>query len=466
MAGFMEISVDTVVVGAGAAGIGAAIGAAKNGDDILLIEAGPLLGGELLAGMTINGAVNARGEPIVGGVMTELLDECAKMDGYLGVLNDHRLIRYHAYDPEVMKVAITRVLERHRAKLLMYSFVEDVVVDRGHLTGLVVVNKTGRLLVRARNIVDCSGDADVVAKAGSPTELSDDSGDLQPVSIMFRICNVEPEPLLRFVRSHPDYVAVGESDVIRAGRTDQELVDSLYEQGEPCVFFKGQGPFLRSAIERGEMYPTALIMIEPTSRARREVTVNSTRVWDLNALDIGRLSMSMSSLYDQVWTCARFLKVRVPGFESSALSAIAPRMGIRETRRIVGAYRLTEADVMSGRRFDDVIGKGCHHIDIHGRGLEQVRIPVANGGSYDIPFRCLVPVGLSNVLAAGRCVSSDRAAHGTARNMGNCLAMGEAAGTAAALRSQQNRDTAFASLPMAPLQARLKQNGAILDGVH
>ena len=382
------------------------------------------------------------------------------------MLNDHRLIHYHAYDPEIMKIAITRVLERYKAKIMMYSFVQDVVVENGKITGAIVVNKMGRQLVRADNVIDCSGDADLVAKAGSPTEISDDSANLQPVSIMFRLCNVESEPLLRFVRSHPDYVAVGESEVIRAGRTDQELVNALYEQGEPCVFFKGDGPFLKKAIEDGELYPTALIMIEPTSRQRREVTVNSTRVWDLNALDTNRLSMSMFALFEQVWTCVRFLQRRVPGFENAALSAIAPRIGIRETRRIVGEYRLIEADVMSGRRFDDVIGKGCHHIDIHGRGTEQVRIAVADGGSYDIPFRCLIPTKLSNVLVAGRCLSSDRAAHGTARNMGNCLAMGEAAGTAAAIRTEQNRDVAFAALPVVRVQARLKQNGAILDGVR
>ncbi len=466
MSQLTEITAGTLIVGAGAAGIGAAVGAAKNGEDTILIEAGPLLGGELLAGMTINGAINARGEPIVGGVLTELVDECKKMDGYVGVLNDHRLIRYHAYDPEVMKIAITRVLDRYKVKVLLYSFVDEVVVENDRICGVTVVNKMGRLLVRANNVIDCSGDADLVAKAGRPTEISDDSGDLQPVSIMFRLCNVEAEPLLRFVRRHPDYVAVGESDVIRSGRTDQELVNALYEQGEPCVFFKGEGPFLRQAIECGEMYPTALIMIEPTSRQRREVNVNSTRVWDLNALDIDRLSMSVSTLHEQVWTCVRFLQNRVPGFEHSAFSAIAPRVGIRETRRIIGEYRLTETDVMEGRRFDDVVAKGCHHIDIHGRGAEQVRIAVAGGGSYDIPFRCLIPQRLSNVLAAGRCVSSDRAAHGTARNMGNCLAMGEAAGTAAAIRSQQNRDVSFSALSISPLQAKLKQNGAVLDGVH
>lgn len=461
-----QINVNTVIVGAGAAGVGAAAGAAKNGADTLLVEAGPLVGGELLTGMTIDGAVNAVGEWINGGVVRELVDECAKMDGYVGLLNDHRLIRYVCYDPEVMKIAITRVLSRYGVRLLLHSFVQDVIVEDGRVSGLIVCNKMGRLLIRAENVIDCSGDGDIAVKAGAGWEMSDETGDLQPVSIMFRMANVEAEPLLRFVREHPDYVAVGESDAIRAGRTDQELVDSLYEQGQPCVFFKGEGPFLAQAIQSGEMYSTALIMIQPTSTPRREVCINTTRVWDLDPLHTLDLSKAMPVLYDQVWACTEFLRKRVPGFERAAFAAIAPRMGIRETRRIDGQYVLTEDDVMAGRKFDDVIAKGSHHIDIHGREKGQVRIAVANGGSYDIPFRCLVPKGLRNVLVAGRCLSSTRPAHGTARMMGPCLAMGEATGTAAALRQVENMDVDLSEFPIERLHARLRENGAILDGVH
>ena len=162
----------------------------------------------------------------------------------------------------------------------------------------------------------------------------------------------------------------------------------------------------------------------------------------------------------------RFLKKRVPGFENAHFTATAPRIGIRETRRIVGEYRLADQDVIEGRKFEDGIAKGCHHIDIHGRGKQQVRIAVAKGGSYDIPYRCLVPKDLRNVLVAGRCLSSTRVAHGTARMMGSCLAMGEAAGTAASQRSAGNAREDFRDLSMEKLRETLKKNGAIIDGVH
>lgn len=225
------------------------------------------------------------------------------------------------------------------------------------------------------------------------------------------------------------------------------------------------GPLLTNAIASGEMFPTALIMIQPTSAARREVCINATRVANLNALNTRALSGAMIDLLNQVETCVRFLKKNVPGFENAQLSAVAPRVGVRETRRILGEYVLTGDDVASGRKFADGVAKGCHHIDIHQDGSKQVRIPIASGGSYDIPFRSLLPLGLRNVLVAGRCLSADRAAQGSARVMGGCLAMGQATGTAAAMYAAEKLDD-MRRLEIGRMRDRLKQQGAIIDGTH
>jgi hypothetical protein len=459
--------VDVLVIGAGAAGVGAAIGAARNGATTLLVDAGPTVGGELLTGMTIDGAVNARGELIVGGPLSEILDECKAMDGYVGIFNDYRLIRYICYDPEVMKMAIIKIIARYGVKLLLHTFAEEVVLSGNRVVGVVVRNKAGQTLITADSVIDCSGDGDIAVLAGAEFEIgAKEDGDLQPVSIMFRMSGVEAEPLLRFVRDNPENVAIGESDAIREGRTDKELVEGLYEQGQPCVFFKGNGRLLSDAIDRQEMFPTALVMIQPTSGPRKEVCINSTRVWNVDPLQTDQLSGTMVPLFDQVWTCVNFLKKRVPGFENAYFAAVAPRLGVRETRRILGEYVLTDEDVSVGRKFADGIAKGCHHIDIHGRGREQVRIPVADGGSYDVPFRCLVPKGLGNVLVAGRCLSSTRGAQGTARMMGTCMAMGAAAGTAAALQRTENADRDFRHFPTDRLREKLKSQGAIVDGTR
>ncbi|OUS03994.1 hypothetical protein A9Q96_16945 [Rhodobacterales bacterium 52_120_T64] len=460
-----EPNYDTIVVGGGSAGVGAALAAAKNGARTLLIDAGPTVGGELLSGMTIDGAINSRGEPIIGGVLDDLIQELDKLGGYVGAFCDWRLINYHCIDPVFMQFAILNLLRDAGVEILLYTVAEEVNVKDGLVTGVTVRNKSGHKLLTSKTFVDCSGDGDLSVSAGADSNIGGENNELQPVSLMFRLMGVETDDLLSFVQANPQNVAVGESDAIRGGRTDLELVDKLVEQGQPTVFFKSDGPLLNDAIDRGEMYPTALIMIQPTSTARKEVCINSTRIDKIDALDTHSLSAGVGKLFDQVMQCASFLKNNVPGFENAYLSAIAPRVGIRETRRIVGEYELTEEDVFTGRKSPDGIAKGCHHIDIHQGGRGQVRIPIANGGSFDIPFGCLLPKKLRNVLVAGRCLSADRAAHGASRLMGNCLAMGQAAGTATALFVQNDLND-MRDLEVIDLRSILKSQGAILDGTH
>lgn len=456
---------DTIVVGGGSAGLAAAAAAARNDAKTLLIDAGPSIGGELLTGMTIDGAINARGEWIIGGVLDELVEELKRLGGYVGAFCDWRLINYICIDPVLTQIAVMNVLRKHGVDVLLYTFAEEVVVDDGHVTGIIVRNKSGRTLLTADAFVDCSGDGDISVLAGADYELGAPDGEIQPVSLMFRVMGVETEPLLAFVRDHPEYVAVGESREIRGNRSDQQLVEEIYNQGQPTVFFKGDGPLLSEAIARGEMFPTALIMIQPTSTERKEVCVNATRVAHINALNTKDLSATMGELFDQISTCLEFLNKNVPGFEAGRIAGIAPRIGIRETRRIMGDYKLTKDDVMEGRKFEDGVAKGCHHIDIHQDGIKQVRIAVANGGSYDIPFRSLLPAKLKNVLVAGRCFSSDRDAHGSARLMGSCLAMGQATGTAAAFYSKQKLKD-MRELSLTKLRDTLKTQGAVLEGTH
>jgi len=457
---------DVVVLGGGAAGVAAAAAAGKNGMRTLLVEAGPMLGGELLSGMSIDGLLNARGEYVVGGISNELFAECKDMEGFIGPLHDYRLICYVCCDPEIMKIAVTRVLARHKVTPLLYTLCEDVVMDGNRVSGVMLVNKSGRTMVTADYFLDCSGDGDLAAMAGAPYEISDQSGELQPLSLMFRMSNVDNQPLLEFARDHPENLAVGESDYIRGNRTDAELAMQIYRQGQPCVFFKGNGPLIQQGLRNEEMFPTALIMIQPTSAVRKEVCVNATRVArNILGTDSAAVSSAIPELMDQVWIAARFMKKRVPGFANAAFAGIAPRVGIRETRRITGEHVLTGDEAVNAHKHKDVVAKGAQHVDIHQDDIKQVRIPIANGGSYDIPWGCLVPKTLPNVLVAGRCLSATREGMGTARTMGPCMAMGQAVGTAAAL-SIQGGHTDVRQLPVAALQEKLREQGAVLDGVH
>ena len=463
--GGATLAADVVVLGAGAAGVCAAIAAAREGARTVLIDAGPMPGGELLTGMAIDGAVNGRGEWVVGGVARELLDECRRLGGYIGALNDWRLIHYVCYDPEVMKLAVAGLLARHGVTLLLHSFVHRVQAEGGRVQALDVLNKSGNTRVAAPLFIDASGDGDLAVMAGAGYD-SGAGGQFQPVSIMFRMAGVDTPRLLQFVREAPQHFALGESEAIRGGRTDAQIAQAIIEQGHPTVFLKGDGPLLAQAIDSGEMYPTALIMIQPTSTQRREVCLNTTRVANIDATRTQDLSAALGPLASQVETCLSFMQRRVPGFEQAGLSGLAPRIGIRETRRIRSDQVLTETDVLRARKRDDGIGKGSHHVDIHQDGIGQVRIPVDDGGSYDIPWGCLLPRGLSNVAVAGRCVSADRPAHGSVRVMGPCMAMGHATGLAAAMLHAEGATADFRALPVARLRERLRAAGAILDGTH
>lgn len=461
-----EMSADVMVVGAGAAGICAAIAAAKRGARTVLVDAGSMPGGELLTGMAVDGALNARGQWILGGVGRELFEECARLGGYIGPLNDWRLIWYVCFDPEVMKLAIARVLARYKVTLLLHSFLFDVQLKDGVVQSAHVLNKSGHVHIRAPFFVDASGDGDLAVLAGADFDLGSKEGEFQPLSMMFRMSGVDTGRLLDYLQSCPESFALGESQAIRGGRTDAEIAKELQAQGQPTVFIKGDGPVLSDAIAQGAMYPTALIMIQPTSVARREVCLNTTRVANINALQTGQLSSVLGPLAEQIETCTNFMKNRIPGFEQAAFSAMAPRIGIRETRRMHADETLREQDVLRARKSQSGIGKGSHHVDIHQDGAGQIRIPVDDGGSYDIPWGCLLPKGVSNVVLAGRCVSADRAAHGSVRVMGPCMAMGQAAGTATALLAASNGCVDVRELDVQALRDCLRKDGAILEGTH
>ena len=268
-----------------------------------------------------------------------------RLGGLVGALNDWRLIWYVCVDPELMKLAVLRLLDRHAVRLLLHTTAIGAVADAGRVTGLRVLDKSGERVLRAPVFVDCSGDADLAAWAGAAVEKGGADGSFQPVSLMFRMSGVETAPLLDFVQAHPEHFALGESDAIRGGRTDREIAAEIARQGEPCVFLKAEGPLLGAAIASGEMYPTALVMVQPTSRARREVCLNTTRVANIDATRTAALSATLTELSRQVMQCATFVQRRVPGFAGAAISALAPRIGIRETRRIMGEYKLTYDDV-------------------------------------------------------------------------------------------------------------------------
>jgi hypothetical protein len=274
---------------------------------------------------------------------------------------------------------------------------------------------------------------------------------------------IETKPLLDFVVAHPENFGLAE--YVDKRMTVEEAARGLAKQGLPKVFLVAHGPLMRDGIARGELYETSMIAVTPVSTARKEVSLNTTRVGHLDAMRTDKLSQALPDLLEQVWTCAEFMRRNVPGFENAVFSGIAPRIGIRETRRIMGDIVLNGDDVMQARKRPDGIGKGAHELDIHLAGTGHVRSTIKDGGSYDIPFGCLTPKGLANVMIAGRCFSSTREAHSSARVMGTCMAMGQATGTVAAMCSHLNAwGGDVREIPVPRLRDVLREQGAVLDG--
>lgn len=454
---------DVVVVGAGSAGVSAAIAAARNGAKTLLLESGPMVGGELISGLPIDGALNARGEWIVGGVMRELLDASEKLGGYVGPVFDWRLNWGVCFDPEILKVVLIEELAKRGVTTLLYTLAQDVVMAEGEVKGILAANKNGRVYLTADVFIDCSGDGDLAIAAGADYRQGGAGGETQPVSLVFRLGNVDYVEYLSYMRDNHEQFILAENPVIE--KSHEECAAAVADGGLPFSVLSASGSLMNRAIEAGRMFETTAVYMWPTSLQRREVGLNTTRLAQVDATNMDALSSALSTLTSQVRMCTDFLRNDVPGFGESHLSGVAPRVGIRETRRIVGDYELSTQDVLEGRKSEHGIAKGAHHVDLHGSGRDQERIPVQDGRSYDIPFECLIPKGLTNVLVAGRCFSSSREANGSARVMGPCMAMGQAAGTAAALMSANDwRDARV--VPVDGLRETVRSQGGVVDGTN
>ncbi|MFZ2657323.1 MAG: FAD-dependent oxidoreductase [Victivallales bacterium] len=424
---------DIVVVGVGVSGVTAAVAAAKTGRGVLLVGNEGSVGGDVCTGMPILGAYSSRGGKCVGGMLDELLEACKTVPGaYIGPVCDYRTVYGLCVNPAAMRIAILTLLKKYGVNLLLNSTVAGVESENEKVNAVNVVCGNGESRHFECNcIVDASGSGNIVKMAGGKVLYGDANGNMQPVSLVFGMAGVKIEPFLRFIMENTEEALLSENPVFETDRA--KAAELLYRSGYPYVALSSQGKLLGKAVKEGEMYPCTAMFMTPVSMETGEICVNSTRIAQSDASCPEATSRAVLDLAGQVQSAIKFLCGRVPGFEGAVLSSVASRLGVRETGRIVGDYTLSQDEVVSGKKHISGIGQGAHHVDIHGAGTAQVRIPIKDGRTYDIPFGCLLPAGLKNVIAAGRCISSDRGANGSARVMGTCMVTGQAAGLAAAL---------------------------------
>jgi len=456
------LNYDVAIIGAGAAGVASALSAAKNGAKTLLIESTSVIGGDMLSGLPIDGCRTTAGEWIVGGIAKELFDTCDELGGYVGSIYDRRNIWIVMVNPRIMGFSILKKLKEYGVDVLPYSQVDSVLQENGRIDSITVKNKTERYIVKAGMYVDCTGDGDIAYMCGVPYEMGDESGDLQPMTMVFQIRNIYPEQILSFVLEHPENCGLAENP--NSQKSAKELAKELYDLGYPKVFFSSDGPLMKNGIASGELHSCSMLAFNPNATDHTVVTVNTTRIVTKDCTSADVLGKAMLDLTDQVENAFYFIKNHIPGCQDAVLDGVAPRLGIRESRRIMGEYYLTGDEVSNGVKRKDGVCKGGHEVDIHGKDKNHIRMTIKDAGSYDIPFGCLIPKGMKNLLMAGRCLSADRVAHSSARVMGTCMAMGQASGTAAALCAVDKICTE--ELSVLKLREVLRQQGAVLDGTN
>ncbi len=419
---------DVLVIGGGNAGCAAAIAAARHGARTMLVERYGFLGGTATASMVGPWMTFHSGaDRIVGGIAQEMVERLVQRGASPGHVADSSdyVSTITPFDPEVHKALLFEMMREAGVELLLHAYVLSAEVDGDCVRGAVFATVGGTRTYRGRVVIDTTADAVVAASAGVQTQQGDERGRVQPASLMFRLSHVNLDELAAYLREHPDQM-----------RTSLKV----HERTAPALTaVAGLRELWERAGENGEVdIPRELVsfFISPYPD---EVTVNMTRVVDIDPLDPEDLTRAEVEARLQVMQLLDFFRARVPGFERARLAATGAQVGIRESRRIVGRYTLTAQDVLQARRFDDAIARSAYPIDIHnpsGSGTTTRRL--APGESYEIPYRCLVPINREQLLVAGRCISTTHEALASTRLTPTVMTLGQGAGTAAALACSRN----------------------------
>jgi len=415
--------VDVLVVGGGNAGCAAALAAARAGARTMLVERYGFLGGTATAAMVGPWMTFHSGpERIVGGIAQEIVERLIALGGSPGHVPDASdyVPTVTPFDPEIHKALLFDLMRESGVRLLLHALVVDALRDdSGAVSGARFATVGGPREIRARVTIDATADAFVAAAAGCELQQGDERGRVQPASLMFRLSHVDLAALAAYVRARPEQLR---SSLPAAERTPAALtaVAGLYE-------------LWAQAQAEGIDVPRELVSFFATPYPD-EVTVNMTRVTDIDPLDPDDLTRAEIEARAQAMRLVAFFRARVPGFENARIAATATQIGVRESRRIAGVYTLTRDDIVAGRTFDDAVARSAYPIDIHnpsGSGTTTHRLPP--GTSYEIPYRCLVPRAVDGLLVAGRCISTTHEALASTRLTPTVMTLGQAAGTAAAL---------------------------------
>ncbi|OGJ87548.1 MAG: hypothetical protein A2268_03860 [Candidatus Raymondbacteria bacterium RifOxyA12_full_50_37] len=410
---------DVIVCGGGTGGVPAAVAAARNGARTLLIERLGMLGGTATAALVAPYMSHLAGKKPVNRGLFEEFCGCMKKEGLTSLFRG-RLI---GFDAEIMKLLLDKFTLTAGVELLFHATITNVIKKGGRIQAVRVFHRGGFETISGKVFIDATGDGDVAAMAGAPFQIGRDKDHAcQPMTTAFRMGDIN-------IKRMPS----------------QKKINALYD----------------AARKRREIKnPRENVLWFPTVTPN-EIHFNTTRVVGESSVDGWSLTSAEVEGRRQALEMYKFLKRRVPGFEKATLRKIAPQIGVRESRRILGRYILTADDVLSARHCSDSIASGSYCIDIHnpsGSGTDIRRLEI--GTWYQIPYRCITPLNVENLLMACRAISSTHEAHSSLRIMPIVWNIGEAAGTAAAMCAKQGKKAS--AINPALLRKKLKRQGAFI----
>lgn len=432
---------DVIVAGGGPAGVTAAMTAARNGAKTLLIERDGYLGG-MATGASIPAFctfTNGK-ETVVQGIGLEILEELKQIT-WRSPFYDRRPDRTEGLDwlpidAEALKLVLDRMVSASGVQILLHTSLIGCKADGGWICELEIHNKSGLGKISADVYIDCTGDGDLAALSGCETEFGDEKGQVQGGTLCFKIANFDTERFLAYAKE-----AGEDGNLSRA--VEKAKKDGVFPEDEVKV---------------------AGIALPCPGMA----TFNFGHVFGWNPVNGDSVTRAEIAARERLPELMHFIRSYVPGAEESVLACSGPNIGVRESRRVRGRYYLTEADYKRRADFEDSIAYYSYPIDFHASSgsasAEKEALyqssRYAPGESYGIPYRCLLPAGVDNLLVAGRTVSCDRAMQASLRVMPACFAMGQAAGTAAALAVRKGISVPKVAAP--ELRQLLKEQGCYI----
>lgn len=415
------LDTDVIVTGAGSAGPIAAIAAARQGLKVVLIERFGALGGNLTIGLN-----NKPSGTLPGGIPLELWQRAQKIGAagsrYVANIANGDIELTAPCDSEMAKILLAQMCVEAGVQILFECLTTAPIMEGNRMKGVIIEGKGGRQAITSKVVVDCTADGDIAAAAGAPFVLGSTEGNMQPVSMYFKMNQIDLEKFADWARSHREDV------------TEQYIAPGNLEYGIWATGFK---KLLQEFQKKTGIKLQRENITLKNGYGQSEMFCNNTRVIDVSGLSVLDISDSILELYRQIEANAKFLKEYVPGFEKSYINGIASMLGVRETRHFVGEYTLTGENVTKGESFEDSIAIDTSAMDIHNVDGPLVRFE--NYPPYEIPYRCLVPQKIEQLLIAGRCISNDHVAHGRTRNIPACMATGQAAGFAAAVACKSDK---------------------------